>query len=364
MTQERGGATGLTYRDAGVDIAAATTAVDRIKAHAASTLGAAAAPIGHFGGVYRLPAGEDRLLVASADGIGTKLKLAFLFGGSAHRRVSADLVNHCVNDILALGARPLFFLDYFATSKVDPDTIELVVAGIADACRENGMALIGGETAEMPGFYGADEYDVAGFIVGEVAPGSIVDGAAIEPGDVLLGLPSVGLHTNGYSLARRIVGLTGDREVDLRALDQPLPDSGGQTVGEALLAPHLSYLAAIQPTLEAGLVRGMAHITGGGLLDNVPRMLRPGLVAAIDRTTWSVPPIFTYLVQTGDVPESDRYQALNMGIGFVLATARSELDRTLSLLPGAIVIGEVESGQDRDADPFVRWTDAPGALHG
>src|SRR5688572_29321624 len=225
-----GGRRTVTYREAGVDIDAASDAVDRVKGHAHSTFGAsgAAAPIGHFGGIYRLEAGPDRLLVASADGIGTKLKLAFVLGGEAHARVGADLVNHCVNDILACGARPLFFLDYVAMGQVDGDVLEALVGGMASACRENGLALIGGETAEMPGLYAPGEYDAAGFIVGTVDPEAFVDGSAVRAGDALIGLPSAGLHTNGFSLARRIVGLTGDGEVDRRLLAKPLPGGDGE----------------------------------------------------------------------------------------------------------------------------------------
>jgi phosphoribosylformylglycinamidine cyclo-ligase len=347
------GSQGLTYRQAGVDIAAAAAAVDRIKKHATATLGEAGQPIGHFGGMYRLPAGPDRLLVASADGVGTKLKLAFVLGGEAHARVGADIVNHCVGDILALGARPLFFLDYIALGKLVPETVEAIVSGMSGACRDAGTALIGGETAEMPGIYAEGEYDIAGFIVGEVAPDAVIDGSEIAPGDLLLGFPAVGLHTNGYSLARKIVGLTGDRAVDATLLGAPFAGGDGESVGDALMRPHPSYLPVVRPLLDAGVIRGMAHITGGGLVDNVPRMLRPGLIAEIDPTSWTVPPIFGYLCARGNISADQQYQAFNMGIGYVVAIGANDLELARSAAPSASVIGRVVAGDPNEA-PRVR----------
>ncbi len=338
---------GTTYREAGVDVDAAAAAVERIAGLARATFGGdtggVALPIGHFGGAYRLPAGGDRILVASADGIGTKLKLAFALGGIAHRRVGADLVNHCVNDILALGARPLFFLDYVAMGRLEAETLEALVGGMAEACRENGLALIGGETAEMPGLYAVGEYDAAGFIVGEVGPDAAIDGSAVRAGDVLIGLPSGGLQTNGYSLARRIVGLTGEGDEDRRRLAAPLPGGEGESVGEALMRPHRSFLPAMRPLLERGLVRGMAHVTGGGLIDNVPRMLSPELAVEIDPRTWRAPPIFAYLARRGQVSMAERYRAFNMGIGFVAAVAPDDAEAALSALAGsgAAAVGRV-----------------------
>ena len=349
------GQSGVTYRDAGVDIAAKTAAIARIKERVASFGGGAAAPIGHFGGIYRLPSGPDRLLVASADGIGTKIKLAFLLGGDAHARVAADLVNHCVNDILALGARPLFFLDYVAMGRLDPAALDGLIAGMTEACAANDLALIGGETAEMPGLYAPGEYDVAGFIVGEVAAEAVVDGSAIREGDVLIGLPSDGLHTNGYSLARRLVGLTGDREADRSALAQPLPGGDGDTIGEALMRPHRSYLPVVRPVLERGLVRGMAHITGGGLLDNVPRMLAAGLVADIDPTAWTPQPLFTHLAAAGGLAPEERYRTFNMGIGFVLAVGSEDETEVRAALPRSVTIGKIaRDGDSSENRPFVR----------
>jgi phosphoribosylformylglycinamidine cyclo-ligase len=344
---------GVSYRDAGVDIAAANAAVERIKHRVAAMAGPGAAPIGHFGGMYRLPAGSERILVASADGIGTKIKFAFVLGGDAHARVAGDLVNHCVNDILALGARPLFFLDYVAMGRLEPDVLDGLIAGMADACAANGLALIGGETAEMPGLYAEGEYDVAGFIVGEVAPERVVDGAAIEAGDILLGLPSAGLHTNGYSLARRLVGLTGDATHDRAVLAAPLPGGGGESIGNALMQPHRSYLPTVQPLLERDLVRGMAHITGGGLLDNVPRVLPAGLVAEIDPRTWVGPPLFAHLVEVGNLSSEERYRAFNMGIGFVLAVGPGDLSEIQRTVPDAIAIGRVTTAA-HEARPIVR----------
>jgi phosphoribosylformylglycinamidine cyclo-ligase len=348
------GRPGLTYRESGVDIDAAGAAVDRIKSHAQATFGGAGvAPIGHFGGVYRLDAGPDRLLVASADGVGTKLKIAFVLGGEAHARVGADLVNHCANDILACGARPLFFLDYVAMGRLDGDVLEALVGGMAAACRENGLALIGGETAEMPGLYAPGEYDAAGFVVGTVAPDRFVDGSTVRAGDRLIGLPGEGLHTNGYSLARRIAGLTGDPEVDRHLLARSLPGGDGESIGQALMRPHPTYLPSVLPLVERGLVGGLAHITGGGLIDNVPRMLPAGLAAEIDPSTWHAHPIFDYLVAEGGVPPEERYRAFNMGIGFVLAVASDRTAEALALLPTGRLVGRVVEATDGES-PRVR----------
>ncbi|MGD9710881.1 MAG: phosphoribosylformylglycinamidine cyclo-ligase [Thermomicrobiales bacterium] len=339
--------TGLTYRDAGVDIDQAAGSLETISRLARLTRKQnGEGDIGHFGGVFRLPAGPDRLLVASADGIGTKIKLAFIIGGSSHEGVGSDLVNHCVNDLLACGARPLFFLDYIAMGKLDTEALEGLVEGMATACRENGLALIGGETAEMPGLYADGEYDAAGFIVGEVAPEKYIDGTAIREGDMLIGYPSTGLHTNGYSLARKVIGLTGDVEEDRRILGQPLRNSKELTLAEALLAPHRSYLQSVGPLIDAGLVHGMAHITGGGLIDNVPRMMPEGLVAVIDPATWNAPPIFEVLIEQGDIDEADRYRAFNMGIGLVLAIEPTNVDQVRASTGDARIIGQVEAAPD------------------
>jgi phosphoribosylformylglycinamidine cyclo-ligase len=331
------------YRDAGVDIDKASRSLSAIRRMARSTLTAEQqqGEIGHFGGVFPLQSGPDRLLVASADGIGTKIKLAFLLGNWAHKQVGADLVNHCVNDILACGARPLFFLDYVAMGSLDPTTLEALVDGMSTACRENGVALIGGETAEMPGLYATGEYDAAGFIVGEVAPDRYVDGHEIRVGDVLLGFPALGLHTNGFSLARKIVGLTGEAGHDREVLEQPLDAGSSQTLASALMAPHPGYVDAVWPLLELHLVRGMAHITGGGLLDNVPRMLPEGLSAQIDPDTWQANPIFEFLVRQGAVSTEERFRVFNMGIGFVVAVRADDAGNAIQIAPDALPIGRV-----------------------
>lgn len=345
------------YREAGVDIDAATDALQRIKARAHATFPAsgAAAPIGHFGGVYRLPAGPDRALVASADGIGTKIKLAFVLGGAAHARVGADLVNHCLNDILACGAEPLFFLDYVAMGRLDQTVLVDLVGGMADACAGAGMALIGGETAEMPGLYADGEYDAAGFIVGQVEPAALIDGSRVRPGDVVLGIGSAGLHTNGYSLARSLLGLTGDAPSDRARLAQPCPGSGSGSgsYGDALMAPHRSYRPEVRPMLQAGIVHGMAHITGGGLLDNLPRMLPADCAVEIDPSTWHAPPIFDALVQLGELPAREAYRTFNMGIGFAVAVAERDVDAARAASPEATPIGRVVEHLDPDA-PRVR----------
>jgi phosphoribosylformylglycinamidine cyclo-ligase len=339
--------TSISYKDAGVDIDAKMQAIDRLKARAQSTLGGSAGPIGHFGGTWRMSGPANQILVASADGVGTKLRLAFTLGGKAHETVGADIVNHCVNDILALGATPLFFLDYFATGKLDPDTVEAVVGGIADSCSANSMALLGGETAEMPDMYAEGEYDLAGFIVGSVTEARIVDGSSIEKNDIVIGLPSTGLHTNGYSLARKVIGLTGDLAHDRELLAAPL-EGTGTTLGEALMAGHRSYLREVMPLLEAGLVRGMAHITGGGLVDNLPRTLPEECIAVLDFHSWTVPPIFQHLIQHSGLVQEERYRVFNMGIGFVLVVRPEDAVGILQHLPDAVPIGRIVHRQTTD----------------
>ena len=273
--------------------------------------------------------------MSSADGVGTKLKVAFMTG--RHDTVGADLVNHCVNDVLVQGASPLFFLDYLATGRLSPSVAEQVVAGVARGCRENGCALIGGETAEMPGFYAVGEYDIAGFIVGVVEKSQLIDGRNIQPGDVLIGLPSAGLHTNGYSLARKICF-----EVAGWAPDTFVPELGA-TVADALLAPHLSYLAAVRPLLERGLVKGLAHITGGGITENLPRILPQGCAAQIDRTAWPVPALFRLLQDRGGIARDEMFRAFNMGIGLIVVCAGADAVRVHALVDapriGTIVAG-------------------------
>ena len=333
----------MDYKQSGVDIDAGNEVVRRIRSLARQTFtGGVLSDIGSFGGLFRLGSGlADPVLVASADGVGTKLKVAFMTG--VHRTIGADLVNHCVNDILVQGARPLFFLDYLATGRLDPDVAVQIVEGLAGACRDNGCALLGGETAEMPGFYADGEYDVAGFIVGVVERDRLIDGSTIVPGDVLIGIPSSGLHTNGYSLARRIAFEVGG----LRA-DSHVP-ALGVSIGDALLTPHRSYLRTVGPLLPSGAIKGMAHITGGGITENLPRVLPEGTHAAVDLDAWKVPAIFAWLQSTGRVPDDDMMRTFNMGIGLVLVVSRDRADDVMRQLResgehGAIGIGSIDAG--------------------
>ncbi len=334
----------MEYKSAGVDIDAGNETVRRIKSLARATFTPGVlSDIGSFGGLFRLD--RDRyqqpVLVSSADGVGTKLKVAFMTG--RHDTIGGDLVNHCVNDILVQGAEPLFFLDYLATGRLSPAVAEQVVSGVARACRENGCALIGGETAEMPGFYVDGEYDIAGFIVGIVEQSNVVDGRGIVAGDVLIALPSAGLHTNGYSLARRVLfEATGWRH------DTFVEELGG-TVGDALLAPHRSYLSLVRPLLTRGIVKGLAHITGGGITENVPRVLPEGCAAAIDLRAWSVPPLFQLLQQRGGIARAEMFRAFNMGVGLVVVCAAGDAETTMDTLaragePNAFRIGAITPG--------------------
>jgi phosphoribosylformylglycinamidine cyclo-ligase len=311
----------ITYSDAGVSIDAANAAVERIKKLARGTFNARTlSEIGSFGGMFdgAFPGMSAPVLVASADGVGTKLKIAFMTG--VHDTVGRDLVNHCANDILVQGARPLFFLDYVATGVLSPEVIVSVVEGVARGCRENGCVLLGGETAEMPGFYPAGEYDVAGFIVGVVERERAIDGRGVAPGDVLLALPSAGLHTNGYSLARKLFFEVAGCRVDTRL------DALGMTVGEALLQPHLSYLRPLEGLLDTGLIKALAHITGGGLLENIPRVLPEGTAVEIERGSWPVLPVFKLMQEIGNVAEGEMYRTFNMGVGMVIICAPGDAD--------------------------------------
>lgn len=325
----------IDYRDAGVNIDAGNEAVRRIKKLARSTYTPGVlAGVGSFGGLFA-PGTDtpDPVLVASADGVGTKLKVAFM--ANRHDTIGADLVNHCVNDILVQGARPLFFLDYLATGRLSPDIAEQIVSGIAAACRENGCALLGGETAEMPGFYADGEYDVAGFIVGLVGRARIVDGRDVVAGDHLIALPSSGLHTNGYSLARKIVfdrlGLTVDSYVPALS----------ETVGEALLRTHRSYLSTVTPLLAEGWIKGMAHITGGGITENLPRTLPEGRGFSLDRQSWIVPPLFSWLQTAGGIEDAEMFRAFNMGVGLVIVCAPHHAPHILAATPTAWPLGTV-----------------------
>jgi phosphoribosylformylglycinamidine cyclo-ligase len=321
----------LRYGSAGVDIDASNSAKKQIRKLAESTFTkGVVGGLGGFGGMFRVPPNLVKpVLVSSADGVGTKIKVAIEAG--RHGTIGRDLVNHCVNDILVQGAIPLFFLDYVAFGKLEPAVAEAVVAGIAAGCRENGCALIGGETAEMPGLYTPPDYDLAGFIVGYVEENRILGSHAVQPDDVLIGLPSSGLHTNGYSLARKIIS----ERLKLRMGDA-FPGGGG-TVADVLLAEHRSYLTALKPVLER--VHAMAHITGGGLPENLDRALPPLLDAVIDVSSWDIPNVFRALQEAGSVAPAEMYRTFNMGVGMVVICAPSDVKSVLSAAAAAGLAG-------------------------
>ena len=328
----------VRYRDAGVSIDEGDRAIALIKRLARPTFTSGVlTDIGSFGACYSLAGFRKPVLVSSADGVGTKIKIAFATG--RHNTVGEDLVNHCVNDIAVQGAIPLFFLDYFAVGKLDAAVAAAVVEGLARGCKANGCALIGGETAEMPGLYAPGEYDLAGFIVGGAERKSLLTPSRMRAGDVLLGLPSTGLHTNGYSLARKLFF-----EVAGYKPDTYVPELGA-TVADVLLKVHRSYLRPIRALHEAGLLRGAAHITGGGITDNTPRMLRDGLGVAIDAGSWTVPPVFELLRRLGNIPDDDYRRTFNLGIGMILAVPLARLRRATKILEGLgepwLRIGEV-----------------------
>jgi phosphoribosylformylglycinamidine cyclo-ligase len=335
-----------TYADAGVDIDAANRATEKIKELARRTFNSRTlSDIGSFGGMFdgAFPNLQQPVLVASADGVGTKLKVAFETG--VHNTVGRDLVNHCVNDILVQGARPLFFLDYFATGKLEPDVTASVVEGIATGCQENGCVLLGGETAEMPDFYPEGEYDIAGFIVGVVDRDRIIDGRTIEAGDVILGLPSAGLHTNGYSLARKLFFEVAGFEVDTYV------DEAEGTAGAVLLRPHVSYLRTFEALLDSQKIKGLAHITGGGLLENIPRILPEGTNAKIKLGSWPVLAVFQLLQRLGNIEEPEMYRTFNMGIGMVVVCAQADVSAIKSHIEATgercYQIGQIVSGEQR-----------------
>jgi len=306
----------VTYKDAGVDIDAAHVATSRIRRLAQTTFNAnVLSDIGSFGGMFSglFPQMREPVLVASCDGVGTKLKIAFASG--IHNTVGYDLVSHCISDILVQGARPLFFLDYIATGRLDPATVEQIIDGMARGCREGGLALLGGETAEMPEFYPEGEYDIAGFIVGVVDRERIINGSRITAGDVVLGLPALGLHTNGYSLARKLLLDVAGYQIDSRV------DELGCTVAEELLKPHKNYLPLLDRLIDHdGLIKGLAHITGGGLVDNVPRILPGNLDVVIEDGSWPILPVYKLMQKIGNVPVADMRRTFNLGIGMVIIT--------------------------------------------
>jgi len=326
----------MKYADAGVNIAVADDAKQRIRHLASRTFTPAVlGGIGGFGALFALDIKKwkEPVLVSSADGVGTKLKIAMAMG--VHSTVGGDLVNHCVNDILVQGADPLFFLDYLAMGKLEPNVVEQIVDGMSRACRKAGCALIGGETAEMPGFYGSGEYDLAGFIVGVVERNKVLTGKNVKPGDTLLGLPSAGLHTNGYSLARKLVFEVAKLKQDTYVAEV------GNKIGAELMKPHVCYAPAVKTMLARGWVSALAHITGGGLPGNLPRVLPSGVKAIIDLDAWPIPPIFKYLAKIGEIETDELLQSFNMGVGMV------------AIVPSAYV-KEAEADLKRRREKFFR----------
>lgn len=329
MRSERNNA----YRAAGVDISSADKAKRLIKRLARSTFTPSVlSEIGFFGGLFQIKGYKNPVIVASTDGVGTKLKIASLL--NKHDTVGIDLVNHCVNDVLTCGASPLFFLDYIAMGKLQPQKVAGIVSGIATACKSAGCALIGGETAEMPGMYQGDDYDLVGFIVGAMEKTDIIDGRSISEDDILLGLPSSGLHTNGYSLVRKVFNIADDPS----PLHTHYPELC-RTLGEELLVPHRCYYQELRPVLY--LVKGLAHITGGGFEGNIPRVLPQGLAVQIDKKAWEVPPIFKLVQRLGKVSDSEMYRVFNMGIGMVIFCSPEKAREILKRLPEAKKIGKV-----------------------
>lgn len=335
---------GLTYSQAGVDTAAADALISRIAAAArTASRPEVLSDVGPFAGLFKLGRYRDPVLVASTDSVGTKVKIAAVLG--RYSSVGHDIVNHCVNDILTTGAEPLFFLDYIGNFGLTDDQKVEMVGGVAAACRNVNCALIGGETADMPGTYQAGDYDLVGFIVGVVEREDVIDGSRIEAGDVLLALPSSGLHTNGYSLVRTAfgVGMGGDLAGERAVLESNFAGLEG-ALGDALLQPHRCYLDAVRSAQEVATIRGIAHITGGGLEGNVPRILPDGLGARIDRSSWHIPALFRLIQERGGVSEDEMYRAFNMGVGEVFVVAPEDARSIFSTLPEAWAIGEVVSG--------------------
>ena len=325
----------LTYRDAGVNLDAAQDIKERIKSIVAPTHGPQVlGGVGGFGALYRLSGYADPVLVSSTDGVGTKLKLAIMM--DRYDTIGEDLVNACINDIIVCGAEPLFFLDYLAVASLKQDVVASLISGMARACELAGCALIGGETAQMPGLYADGDFDMAGFVVGAVERDKILDGSGVRPGDAIIGIPSNGLHTNGYSLVRHALGL----DDDATPLNEVVPELGeGVTLGDALLMPHPSYVEAVRPVLP--MLKGMAHITGGGLVENIPRILPEGTAARFDSSAWRVPPIFTLLQERAAISRDEMYRVFNMGIGMALVCDAAQADAVLTGVSGAELVGEV-----------------------
>ena len=325
-----------SYKASGVDITAGYKAVELMKSHIARTLTAGAlGGVGGFGGLFELDVKgmEQPVLVSGTDGVGTKLKLAF--DQNKHDTVGIDCVAMCVNDVIVCGAKPLFFLDYIACGKNVPEKIASIVAGVCEGCVQSGASLIGGETAEMPGFYPEDEYDLAGFCVGVVDKKKILDKTAVRPGDALIALPSTGVHSNGFSLVRKIIA----------GLDLNMP-FGDSTLGQTLLTPTKIYVKDVLPLVEQGLIKSAAHITGGGFFENIPRALPDGVSAKVNKAAVRTPEIFRFLQEKGNIPERDMFNTFNMGVGMALVVSPEKADNVLSLCPGSYVLGEIVEGNE------------------
>ncbi len=336
----------ISYKDAGVDIDAGNLAVQKMKGFVQSTYRPEVlTDLGSFAGLFRLDVQKYRepVLLAGTDGVGTKLRVAQLL--DKHDTIGIDAVAMCVNDILVQGAEPLFFLDYIAVGKLDPDRVAAIVKGVAEGCRQSNCSLIGGETAEMPGFYPDEDYDVAGFAVGVADKSKILTGDKVAAGDVLIGLPSTGLHSNGFSLARRVL-------LPNEAAAEEYDDILGQTIGEAMLTPTRIYVKDVLPLLDSVDIHGMCHITGGGLLENLPRVYNEGLCAEIDSNTWERPAIFDLIRARGEIADAEMYRVFNMGIGYVIIVPQSEADKVLAACPEGRVIGRMTQ----------RGADAPGVV--
>jgi len=327
------------YALAGVDIHLADKVKGTVAQQARATFRPEVIGSGFFGSMFQLKGYDEPVLVSSTDGVGTKLKIASLLG--KNDTVGIDIVNHCVNDILCCGAEPLFFLDYIAMGKLRPEQIEAIISGIAQACREAGCSLIGGETAEMPGIYSQESYDLVGFIVGVVEKKNIIDGSSIVPDDVILGLPSSGLHTNGYSLVRRVFGI----DADPSCLNKFYPELG-KSLGEELLQVHRCYYPQLKPALP--LIKGIAHITGGGFAGNIPRILPEGVAAHLKKHSWDILPIFKLVQEKGTIEEAEIYRVFNMGVGMTIVCSPQQVAKIASILPQAKVIGEIIKREDEE----------------
>jgi len=327
------------YALAGVDVSLANKVKKIVAQQVRATFRPEVIGSQFFGSMFQLKGYDEPVLVSSTDGVGTKLKIASLLG--RNDTVGTDIVNHCVNDILCCGAEPLFFLDYIAMSKLKPEQIEAIISGIVQACREVGCSLIGGETAEMPGIYSPDSYDLVGFIVGVVEKKDIINGSSIAPDDVILGLPSSGLHTNGYSLVRRVFGI----DANPSCLNKFYPELG-KSLGEELLQVHRSYYPQLKPALP--LIKGIAHITGGGFAGNIPRVLPQGVAAHLNKDSWDVPPIFKLIRKEGDMDETEMYRVFNMGIGMTIICSPQQVAKIINTLPQAKVIGKIIKREDEE----------------